>query len=157
MTKIEGFSSKWGVILAALGMAVGAGNIWRFPRLAGQYGGAFILLWVVFLFIWAIPLLMTEFSLGKKRQAGVVGSFAGFAGKNYTWMGFFVTVCTLGIAFYYAVITGWSLRYLGFSIQNLVDQYDGGSTFGDKIVEDPQLLSNFWQTTAYGSCLRSLW
>lgn len=153
MAKLEGFNSRWGVILAALGMAVGAGNIWRFPRLAGQYGGSFILLWVIFMFIWAVPLLMTEFSLGKKQKKGVIGSFAGFAGDKFTWMGFFITLCTLGIAFYYSVITGWSLRYLGFSLENLIDQYDGGPTFGDRITENPELLSTFWQQTAYGSLL----
>ena len=99
----ESFSSRWGIILASLGMAIGAGNIWRFPRLAGQYGGTFIILWIVFLLVWSIPILLAEFSIGKKYKQGVIGSFSRFAGKKYSWMGFFITFCTLGIAFYYSV------------------------------------------------------
>jgi NSS family neurotransmitter:Na+ symporter len=88
----EQFSNRWGIVLAALGMAIGAGNLWRFPRLAGQYGGSFILLWILFLFIWSIPLLLSEFAIGKKFKSGVIGSFAQFAGRWYTWMGFFITI-----------------------------------------------------------------
>ena len=68
----EEFSSRWGIILASLGMAVGAGNLWRFPRLAGQYGGTFLILWILFLIIWSIPILLTEFSIGKKFRKGVI-------------------------------------------------------------------------------------
>ena len=64
--KIESFSSRFGLIAAAIGMAIGAGNIWRFPRLAGQYGGSFLITWIIFLFLWSIPLLVVEFSIGKK-------------------------------------------------------------------------------------------
>lgn len=64
--KVEQFSNRWGIVLASLGMAIGAGNLWRFPRLAGQYGGTFIILWILFLFIWSIPLLLAEFSIGKR-------------------------------------------------------------------------------------------
>ena len=118
----EQFSNRWGIVLAALGMAIGAGNLWRFPRLAGQYGGSFILLWILFLFIWSIPLLLSEFAIGKKFKKGVIGSFALFAGKKYTWMGFFITVCTLGIAFYYSIVTAWSFRYLTFSVKNIFSE-----------------------------------
>ena len=66
MEKKETFT-KIGFIMAALGMAIGTGNLWRFPRMVTKYGGgAFILAWIIFLFIWAIPLLMIEFSIGNK-------------------------------------------------------------------------------------------
>ncbi|HFE63040.1 MAG TPA: sodium-dependent transporter, partial [Caldithrix sp.] len=93
------------------GMAIGAGNIWRFPRLAGQYGGSFLIPWFIFLFLWSIPLIIVEFSIGRKTRKGVVGSFAELMGKNYTWMGGFVAFCTIAIMFYYSVVTGWALRY----------------------------------------------
>lgn len=111
MEKIEQFSSRWALLLATLGMAIGAGNIWRFPRLAGQYGGAFLIPWAVFLILWSIPLLMVEFSLGKETRKGPIGALANFLGKNYTWMGAFVCMCTIAIMFYYSVVTGWALKY----------------------------------------------
>lgn len=136
----EQFSNRWGIILAALGMAIGAGNLWRFPRLAGQYGGSFILLWILFLFIWSIPLLLSEFAIGKKFKSGVIGSFAQFAGKRYTWMGFFITICTLGIAFYYSVVTAWAFRYFSFSLKNIFSQ----DTLRETLNSNPDYLDNFW-------------
>lgn len=134
------FSNRWGIILASLGMAIGAGNLWRFPRLAGQYGGSFILLWILFLFIWSIPLLLSEFAIGKKFKSGVIGSFAKFAGKRYTWMGFFITICTLGIAFYYSIVTAWAFRYLTFSVENVFSS----TTVLEKLQSNPSYLNDFW-------------
>ena len=89
MTYQEQFSSRWGIIMAALAMAIGAGNLWRFPRLAGQYGGSFLILWILFLLIWSIPILLTEFSIGKRFHKGVIGTYAGIGGKSFTWNGGF--------------------------------------------------------------------
>lgn len=67
----EFFSSRLGLILTALGMAVGTGNIWRFPRILAQNGGgALIITWLVFLFAWSIPLLVMEFGLGRGSRRG---------------------------------------------------------------------------------------
>ncbi len=134
------FSNRWGIVLAALGMAIGAGNLWRFPRLAGQYGGSFILLWILFLFIWSIPLLLSEFAIGKKYKSGVIGSFGQFAGKKNTWMGFFITMCTLGIAFYYSIVTAWAFRYLSFSVKSLFSS----TSLLEQLQSDPDYLNTFW-------------
>lgn len=150
LKKTEEFSNRWGIVLASLGMAIGAGNLWRFPRLAGQYGGAFLLLWILFLFVWSIPLLMAEFSIGKKHRQGVIGSYAQVAGKGLTWGGFFITICTLGIAFYYSVVTGWALRYLGLSMNNLFNFVSGSPTIGDELKHNPQYLNNFWNKISNG-------
>ena len=92
MKKRELFASRWGIIFAGLGMAVGTGNIWRFPRIVAQQGGgAFLIPWILFLFLWSIPLLIIEISIGKKTRSGVIGSFGKIIGKNYAWMGTFVT------------------------------------------------------------------
>ncbi|MGD9900005.1 MAG: sodium-dependent transporter [Calditrichaceae bacterium] len=107
----ELFTSRFGLIAATLGMAIGAGNIWRFPRLAGQYGGSFLIPWFLFLFLWSIPLLIVEFSIGKRVKMGVIGSFKEALGKKFTWMGLFVGFCTTAILFYYSVVCGWSLKY----------------------------------------------
>jgi NSS family neurotransmitter:Na+ symporter len=106
------FKTKLGFILAGLGMAVGAGNIWRFPRVATQNGGgAFILVWAIFLFLWSLPLLMIEFGMGKSSKRGLVGAFKDFVGEKYSWMGSFVAFVSTAIMFYYSVVTGWFLRY----------------------------------------------
>ena len=111
--KEELFSSRWALVAAALGMAVGTGNIWRFPRVAAANGGgAFLIPWVLALFLWSIPLLMVEFALGKTTRRGTVGAFARLIGPRFAWMGGFVGFCTLAILFYYCVVAGWCLRYL---------------------------------------------
>jgi NSS family neurotransmitter:Na+ symporter len=111
MEKKETFS-RWGIIFAGLGMAVGTGNLWRFPRIASQYGGgAFLLAWILFLFVWAIPLLTIELAIGKRTRQGVVGSFGKMIGKNLAWMGTFVAFVTAAITFYYTVVTGWCIKY----------------------------------------------
>ena len=141
------FTNRWGIVLASLGMAIGAGNLWRFPRLAGQYGGSFIILWIFFLLVWSIPLLMSEFAIGKNFRRGVIGSMGLMAGKKLTWMGLFITVCTLGIAFYYSVVTAWALRYLGFSIFGLFSNQDLRAI----LKADPEFLDGFWISVSNGN------
>ena len=152
MKQVEQFSNRWGIILASLGMAIGAGNLWRFPRLAGQYGGAFLLLWIFFLLIWSIPLLLAEFSIGKKYKKGVIGSFTMLAGKPFTFMGFFITICTLGIAFYYSVVTAWALRYFSFSVSNILDE----QSLKSRLIENPDYLHQFWNSVSNGNWITIL-
>ena len=106
------FTSRWGMMIAMLGMAVGTGNIWRFPRIAAANGGgAFLVAWVCFLLLWSVPLLMVEFSIGKSTRTGPVGSFARILGKRYAWMGAWVAFTSVAIMFYYSVVAGWTIRY----------------------------------------------
>lgn len=122
--KTDLFSSSWTYLLAALGMAIGAGNLWRFPRLAGQYGGSFLIPWIIFLFLWSIPLIVIEFSLGKKYRLGLIGVFRNGLGKSYTWMGWFIAICTTSIMFYYSVVCGWSLKYFFIALSGKIFQID---------------------------------
>ena len=110
------FSSRWGLILSVLGIAVGTGNIWRFPRIAATNGGeegagAFLIAWILFLFVWSIPLIIAEYALGRAGRKGVVGTFATIAGERFAWMGAFVGVVATAIMFYYAVVAGWCVFY----------------------------------------------
>ena len=106
------FTSRWGLIAATLGMAIGTGNLWRFPRIVAQNGGGtFLIPWVIFLFTWSIPLLMVEFALGRQSRRGPLGAFAQVFGERAGWRGGFVAACTLAIMFYYSVISGWTVRY----------------------------------------------
>jgi len=110
------FSSRWGLILSALGVAVGTGNIWRFPRIAAANGGeggagALIIAWIFFLFLWSIPLIIAEYAIGRKQRKGVIGSIAFTAGKKHTWMGTFIAFVATAITFFYSVIVGWCIFY----------------------------------------------
>lgn len=150
--KKEEFSNRWGIILAALGMAIGAGNLWRFPRIAGEYGGTFIILWMFFLIIWSIPLLMAELAIGKHYRKGTFGALGSLAGKKFNWMGTFVTFVTMGIAFYYSVVTGWALRYFLLNTNNLADYVFGSGEMNDSI-GDPETpyMDEFWATLSNSS------
>ena len=117
MSRLETFSSRWAIIIAGLGMAVGTGNLWRFPRIAAQNGGAaFLIPWMLFLVVWSLPLMIAEFGLGRGARRGPIGAFASLVGKRYAWMGGFVAVTTIMIMFYYSVVTGWTLKYFVASV-----------------------------------------
>jgi len=106
------FTSRWGMLAAMLGMAVGTGNIWRFPRVAATNGGgSFLVAWVCFLLLWSVPLILVEFAMGKATRRGAVGAFARIAGRRFGWMGAWVAWTSTAIMFYYAVVTGWTIRY----------------------------------------------
>ncbi len=96
-----------------LGMAVGTGNIWRFPRIVARNGGgSFLVAWVVFLLLWSIPLILVEFSMGKATRSGTVGAFGKLIGKKFAWMGAWIGWCATAIMFYYSVVMGWCIRHL---------------------------------------------
>ncbi|MDG1753893.1 MAG: sodium-dependent transporter [Rhodothermales bacterium] len=111
------FSSRWGFFLSVLGIAVGTGNIWRFPRIAAQNGGdegagAFLVAWLVFLFAWSIPLIIVEYVWGRKHRVGVVATFLKEGGERFAWMGAFVAFVATAITFFYSVVVGWCIYYL---------------------------------------------
>ena len=111
------FSNRWGMLLVMLGMAVGTGNIWRFPRIAATNGGGtFLIPWAIFLLAWSVPLLLVEFAMGKAARRGPIGAFATLIGQSWAWMGAWVVLCATFIMFYYSVVTGWTLRYLGAAV-----------------------------------------
>ncbi|NNF56654.1 MAG: sodium-dependent transporter [Rhodothermaceae bacterium] len=115
------FSSRWGLLLSVLGIAVGTGNIWRFPRIAAQNGGdggagAFLVAWLVFLLVWSIPLIIAEYALGQRGRMGTIGSFAKLTNGRFAWMGAFVGFVATAIMFYYSVVAGWCVYYMGTSL-----------------------------------------
>ena len=117
------FSSRWGFMLSVIGIAVGTGNIWRFPRIVAKTGsaegaGAFLVAWTVFLFLWSIPLVLAEYALGRKCRMGVVGTIARVAGEKLAWMGAFMTFVTTAITFFYSVVVGWCLYYFAQMLIN---------------------------------------
>ena len=106
------FSSRLGMMLTMMGMAIGTGNIWRFPRMAAQNGGGeFLIAWLVFLFLWSIPLILVEFGTGRKTRSGPAKAFIQMMGPRWAWMGAFAAFVTTAITFYYSVVAGWTLCY----------------------------------------------
>ncbi|MCK5774138.1 MAG: sodium-dependent transporter [Thermoplasmata archaeon] len=141
--KSEVFSSKWGLLMAALGAAIGTGNIWRFPKeVASNGGGSFMIPYVIFLFTWSIPILLIEFNLGKKTRKGTMGTFAAFLGKNKAWMGAWLAWISTAIGFYYAVVMGWTLRYAFGSLSGSIDYSDAQGTW-ESFLESPYLVVFF--------------
>ena len=112
------FSSRLGLLLSVLGIAVGTGNIWRFPRIAatnsGDDGaGAFLFAWIIFLLVWSVPLIIAEYALGRKGRMGVVGTFARIAGERFAWMGAFVGFVAAAIMFHPDDEWGATARHAG--------------------------------------------
>jgi neurotransmitter:Na+ symporter, NSS family len=124
----ETFSSRWGMMLAMLSLAVGTGNVWRFPRIAATNdGGTFLIPWLIFLFAWSIPLLMIEFTIGKSMRSGPVDAFGKLIGSRFRWMGLWVAFTATAIMFYYSVVTGWTLRFFIASISGEIPDAVPGS------------------------------
>ncbi|HVS13174.1 MAG TPA: sodium-dependent transporter [Thermoanaerobaculia bacterium] len=138
--RAQQFSSRWGLMLAMLGMAVGTGNIWRFPRIAASNGGgSFLVAWVVFLFLWSVPLILLEFAMGKATRRSTVGSFRHFLGDRFAWMGGFVAWSAAGISFYYAVVMGWTIRYFFFALTGRLNAVDSQQAW-DRFSYSPAAL-----------------
>jgi NSS family neurotransmitter:Na+ symporter len=126
--RTEHFSSRWGMFLAMLGMAVGTGNIWRFPRVAATNGGgSFLVAWVCFLLLWSVPLILVEFAMGKSTRFGTIGAFVRTMGKRFAWMGAWVAWTAIAIMCYYAVVTGWTIRYTLGALLGQVGQGEPGA------------------------------
>ena len=111
------WTSRTVFLLAALGSAVGLGNLWRFPYLAGKYGGgAFLVPYLIALVLVGVPLLMLEFAVGQKMQQGAIGSFRKLH-PSFGGLGLLALISSFIIVSYYAVVMAWSLIYLLASFQ----------------------------------------
>lgn len=108
----ETFASRFGTLMTIVGVALGLGNVWRFPYMVGKFGGAaFVLLYVLISVAIGVPALMAEFALGRMTRRGPVGAFAGGglpAGRAIGWFFFAVVVAATG---YYTAVIGWVLYY----------------------------------------------
>ena len=123
-----------------LGMAVGTGNIWRFPRIAATNGGgSFLVAWVVFLFLWSVPLLILEFGMGKGTRRGAIGAFMKTLGPKFAWMGAWVAFCATAIMFYYSVVMGWTLRFFWATVTQEIPTSTPGA-FWESFAGSPSAL-----------------
>lgn len=114
------FGSKKGMIIAAAGSAIGLGNIWRFPYVVGENGGAaFILIYLLIVFIIGLPILMSEFAMGRKTSKNVFGTFRELAPKTaWPLVGVLGILTSLAVLAFYNVVSGWTLSFLSDSVMN---------------------------------------
>jgi len=123
----ETFGSNFAVVMAMAGSAIGLGNIWRFPYLVGQYGGAaFILVYILASFVLAMPIFYAEAVIGRRSRANTFGAMRSLApGSRWHWLGFLTVLAPLLILSYYNVVGGWSTQYL---FKALAFDFVGGDT-----------------------------
>ncbi|MTD31788.1 sodium-dependent transporter [Planomicrobium sp. YIM 101495] len=128
--------SQWGTragfIMAAVGSAVGLGNIWRFPYVAFENGGgAFFIPYLFALLTAGIPILIMEFTIGHKYRGSAPLSFFRMSGKKAEWMGWWAIMVSFVISVYYAVIIAWSMRYTIFSFNQAWGEDTEGFLFNE--------------------------
>ena len=114
----EQWGSKLGFILAASGSAVGIGNIWKYPHMAGQNGGAaFTVVYLVCILVVGLSIVIAEFVIGRRTQLSPVGAFETLAPKtNWKWVGFLGVASAFVILSFYGVVGGWIMKYIIISV-----------------------------------------
>ncbi|MDE5423344.1 sodium-dependent transporter [Ancylomarina sp. DW003] len=116
------FTSRLGVIAAAAGSAVGLGNIWKFPYITGVYGGAaFLFVYLGFIALIGLPIMLSEFMIGRKSRSNVFGAFKNLA-PNSPWklVGVLGVAAAVMILSFYGVVAGWSIDYI---IKSVTDSF----------------------------------
>ena len=114
MAKRDSFASSFGVLVAMAGSAVGLGNLWRFPYLVGTNGGAaFIIIYLAIVFVLAMPIMYSEFILGRRAQSNVYTAFKNMApGTGWKVTGIIAILCCILIVSFYSVVGGWTIDYM---------------------------------------------
>lgn len=110
----DSFGSRFGALVAMAGSAVGLGNLWRFPYLVGENGGAaFIIVYILLSFLICLPIFVSEFVIGRRSQKNAYAAFRDLSGgSEWRWVGLFTVIVPLIVLSYYSVIGGWSIEYL---------------------------------------------
>jgi NSS family neurotransmitter:Na+ symporter len=117
----EHWGSRLGFIMAAAGSAIGLGSLWRFPYITGQNGGGvFVLLYLIFTFVIALPVFIAELLIGRSAQKSAVTAFGELSNGSNNWklLGWFNILTTFLILSYYTVVSGWCLNYTMMSLNN---------------------------------------
>ena len=151
------FGGRMGLIFATIGAAIGTGNIWRFPRMVGANGGgSFLVPWLIFLFVWSVPLVIAEFAIGKRARTGTVGAFRIFAGKRFAWMGLWTAWISTAIGFYYGVVTGWCLKYFSAAASGGLAQGVDTTLVWNEFLQNPSQVILF-QFLAVAITMAAIW
>ncbi|WP_419162487.1 sodium-dependent transporter [Candidatus Palauibacter sp.] len=108
----ERFGTRAGFVLAAVGSAVGLGNMWRFPYQTAEGGGAaFLVAYVFMAFLIGVPMMLAEFAVGRRARSSAIGALRSVGGGRWAVLGLLFLVTSTMILAYLSVITGWALRY----------------------------------------------
>ena len=140
----ESFGSRFGALVAMAGSAVGLGNLWRFPYLVGENGGAaFIIVYIALSFLICLPIFISEFVIGRRSQKNAFAAFRDLSGGGiWSAVGLFTIIVPLVVLSYYSVIGGWSIEYffksLTFSFTGN-DSQTAMSTMFSSFVSNPWL------------------
>lgn len=141
----ERFGSRLGFILVSAGCAIGLGNVWRFPYITGEYGGAaFVVLYLIFLVIFALPVLVMEFAAGRASQRSIARSYdelepEGGKWHRFKWVGLAGNYLLM---MFYAVVAGWMLAFM---VKSAMGEFNGASTehvasvFGQLLADPVQM------------------
>ncbi|RLM88811.1 sodium-dependent transporter [Halobellus sp. Atlit-38R] len=117
MSERETWATRAGFILAAVGSAVGLGNIWQFPFKTSEYGGAtFLVVYLVAALGIGLPAMLAEFVVGRRSSLNAIGAFEELGHRNWKWVGVLGVGTGFWILSYYSVVGGWVLRYIGGSV-----------------------------------------
>lgn len=158
--KRERFSSRLGFILISAGCAIGLGNVWRFPYIVGQYGGAiFVLIYLLFLVVLGAPIMTMEFAVGRASQKSCIKAFETIKpGKKYwRYTGYFQAAGNYVLMMFYTTVGGWMISYF---VKMLRGDFQGVSSQGvahifNQSLQDP-VLQVFWMAfvivLAFGIC-----
>ncbi len=148
MEEREKFASRLGFILISAGCAIGLGNVWRFPYIVGQYGGgAFVLLYLVFLVALTLPIVVMEFSVGRASQRSYGRSFEALepAGSRWHVLKWFGFAGNYVLMMFYTVVSGWMLNYIFKSATGTFNGLDAAGVsevFGAMLADPIELI--FW-------------
>ena len=139
MEKRANFGSKLGIILASAGSAVGLGNVWRFPTEVGANGGAaFILIYIVCVILLGLPLMVSEFIIGRHTHANTADAYRKLApGTPWVFQGYLGVFTSWFILCYYGVVAGWTLKYLVESALGEVTKIAESTAFFQQFTADP--------------------
>ena len=139
----DSFGSRFGALVALAGSAVGLGNLWRFPYLVGENGGAaFIIVYILLSFLICLPIFVSEFVVGRRSQKNAYAAFRDLSGGSaWRWVGLITIIIPLIVLSYYSVIGGWSIEYLFKSV-----------TFSFTMGESQSVIS-----TMFGDFVSSTW
>ncbi|MBQ7155731.1 MAG: sodium-dependent transporter [Synergistaceae bacterium] len=144
----ENFASRLGFIFLSAGCAIGLGNVWRFPFITGQYGGAaFVLVYIIFLLMLAMPIMVMEFAVGRASQQSMSRSFAVLCPKHKVWSlwGYLGWAGNYVLMMFYTVVTGWMLSYTYYSFSGKLEGLNAeavGGFFGGMLANPYELT--FW-------------
>ena len=130
--KRASFGGRLSAVLVAVGSAVGLGNIWRFPYIAGENGGgAFLIVYIGCILLLGIPVLLSEFSIGRHTHLNSVGAYRSLS-KRWTLLGYNSVISSLLILGFYFVVSGWTLEYFATSVTGAIAEYSSSAVNAEK-------------------------